>query len=653
MKKLIILFVSILILSVSLLQAQPDTEDDEKKKKKDTPVHLEEAAPVIIRAKKERNESVTVLKEDDIQKSTKNDLVGVISQNVPSFHTGSNRVMGYGIASSNPAKMSIRGIGVSTWGPTTGFPIFVDGFDTGAPLFSHPMPDVLSMRNVEFIEVYRSPQPVLFGSGAMAGAVNIITKRQKREGFYTHLSGSYGTYNSTDNHLHHRGKWGIFDYSVGYNYKRTDGHRTETINGVTYTSAFWSHNGTLHLGAELGDHFYASFNSYITRYNMHDPGPDNQATAASNLEIFNITRGGLSFSIHNEFEIMEGFAQVYYNKGHHDIDDPTTGSLSFQSNDDIVSCKVQESFKFFEGNTITAGYEFKRYGGDITEPSESMGKEYLVDNSAYALAEQKLFDLITITGGGRYTNNNEYGDFGAWQAGIAVTPFSGNKLFSNIARGFTIPGIRYRFNRTGPPGLVVDLVNNLEPEMTLLYEFGAEQTLFDDLTFGVTAYNAIVDNKIVLVFGPTKYWDNSDTTLNYWGTEAFIRYEYEETAGIRFSYSFIDHEYREDGQKQILSFVPKHKFNFRLFVSLYGVYVGLNGEYVHTIYQDYEEFGDDIRLSNYLHLDMRIAYTFLEHYEVFCNLNNLTDNEYTTFVRDGGDYTVPGFNVMAGASITF
>jgi iron complex outermembrane receptor protein len=610
---------------------------------------------IVVKEKKEQPGTVAILSDEEVKRSTKNDLLGVISENVASFHTGTNRVMGYGISSSNPAKMSIRGMGVSTWGPTTGFPIFVDGIDTAAHIFSHGMPDVLGMRNIERIEVYESPQPVIFGSGAMAGAVNVITKRQETDGYRTVLSGSYGTWNTTDDYVHHMGKTGIFDYGLFYNFRHTDGHREENVGGTECTSEYTAHNGTLRFGVELGRHFYANVNSYAMAYTMHDPGPDDRSVPAAALEVFDITRRGGSLSVHNAFEKAEGFVQVYYNQGNHEASSPVDGATTFESVDRTYAGKLQETVKLLEGNRLTLGAEYKKYGGEITFPLNRMDEEYYRDLSGYGLVEQNFAKLVTVTAGARYTDNSEYGGFTAYQGGAAVTPAKDSRIYVHAAKGFNIPGIRYRFNKTGPS---IDVNANLDPEYSVMYEGGVEQGIIKGLTIGAAVYRVEVENLIEIKFPPPPpaKWVNIDGTIVYYGGEVSLKYTHERLGGVRAAYSCIDHEYEINGQTDVLSFVPKHKAVFGAYLTMFNVYLGLNGEYVHTIYQDYSAGAE---LDNFLVLNAKIACTFLERFQAFVNLNNITNEEYVAFLRGtnptpySGGYPVPGFNFLAGLTVEF
>jgi outer membrane cobalamin receptor len=645
------LFISIMIVHPAFAQEGEDERDV------DTVYRFKE---IIVKKKKEQPGKTTILTDKDVQESTKTDLIGVINENVPSFYTGSRGIMGYGVAQSGSALMTIRGMGLSSWGPTTGFPIFFNGIDTSATVWSHSVADIFSMKNVERIEVFHGPQPVLFGSTAMAGAINVVTKRQEKEGFYTFLSASYGSHNSTDDYIHHMGKMGIFDYGASYNLQYTDGHRKEEIGGEEFTSEYRSHNGTARIGIELGRYLYASLTGYIMNMNIHDPGPENRVIDPEDLEIFDITRGGSSLSIRNSFNTIEGYLQVYSNHGIHEATNPVTDETDYRHVDKTQGVKLQETLKkVIPGNRITAGAEFKRYGGEIEKspnPTGTMDEEYLTDSSVYGLIEQAFFEMVTVSAGARYTDNSEYGGYTAYQGGLIINPTRTTKLFANAAKGFTIPGVRYRYNPNAPGGFF-DVNNELKPEVNIVYEAGIEQTLIETLTVGLTGYQVTSKNKIIPDFStiPPSF-DNSEDAIEYRGLEASARYVYNEIAGVRASYSYIDHQYEDSaGDKQILNYVPKHRGVFSAFVELYNVYLGLSGEYVKTIWHDYST---DQKLDDYLLLNVKIAYAFLERFQIFLNLNNITNTDYATYIRKSdtneyGEYTMPGFNVLGGASAMF
>lgn len=217
--------------------------------------------------------------------------------------------MGFGVADSGSAQMSIRGIGNSGWspqtggGPTTGIPILINGMDTSMMINNHPVADIFSMKNIRRVEVLYGPQPVLYGSSAMGGIINVITERMSIEGYETVLSASYGSYNSTDDYVSHMGKIGNFDYAGSYNFRFTEGHRDQTIHGTKFTSEYRSHNGTVHGGYEFNKNWYLALDAYLMNQVINDPG--GKGAEAEKLEVFNITRGGAVVSLGNTFKILK------------------------------------------------------------------------------------------------------------------------------------------------------------------------------------------------------------------------------------------------------------------------------------------------------------------------------------------------------------
>ncbi|OPZ38279.1 MAG: Colicin I receptor precursor [Spirochaetes bacterium ADurb.BinA120] len=610
---------------------------------------------IIVKDKKEQAGVVSIITDKEVKNSTKTDLINVINQNVPSFYTGNNRVMGFGVSASGSAVISIRGIGKSGWGPTTGVPFLINGLDTTTSIMGHPIADVFTMKNIDRVEVLHGPQPVLYGSGALGGVVNIITKRQEYDGYSTEISGSYGSHNSTDDYVIHQGKMGVFDYGVSYNFQYTDGHREQTILGQKYTSEYLNHNATARFGFEIGNNWYASLNSYYMKEKINDPGADGMTSfppgppIGQDLEIFDISRRGISVNVLNTYEKIEGMLHVYANHGRHETDKPRLDISTYEHDDYLYGARIVESVKPFKGNKITAGAEVRHFGGTAKNPNSVLfpwqtdsyyvKDKFLTDVSGFGLVEQRIFDIITLSGGARYTDNSKYDDFVSWQSGIIITPLPTTKIYSSIARGFKLPELRQLYLYGPYPAKNPN--PDLKAETYLSYEAGIEQVLLKSLVVSVTGYRIQSDNKIIPTDGwPANTWANADK-YNYNGLEATAKYTIMNMVGLRAGYSYIDNEYR----KAKLAYVPKHKALGGISFESFGLYAGLDSEYVYDVYAD---TAGKQKLSNYLVLNAKLAYTFLERYRAFVNFNNITDRKYETF----WEYPMPGFTVMGGLSAT-
>ncbi len=630
-----------LIFAVAL-QAQQDTPGagNDETGKADEKVFV--SKEIIVKDKKEQPGVVSVITDKEVKNSTKTDLINVINQNVPSFYTGNNRVMGFGVSSSGAAVMSIRGVGKSGWGPTTGVPFLINGLDTTTSIMGHPIADIFTMKNIDRVEVLHGPQPVLYGSGALGGVVNVITKRQEHDGYTTELSGSFGSYNSTDDYVIHQGKMGIFDYGVSYNFQRTDGHREQTApNGKEVDSAYLNHNGTARFGFELGKNWYAGVNAFIMKQEIHDPGPDGAPT--NDLEYFDILRRGASLNVLNTYNKIEGMIHVFYNNGHHEAEQYPNDVDSYEHDDTLYGARVVESAKLFKGNKITAGVDVRKWGGtskDLVNDRYYVKDKYLTDASVFGLVEQRLFDAFTLSGGARHTDDSKFGGFTAWQGGLIVNPTEYFKIHSSVAKGFRLPDIRQLYLVNMRPVFTPN--EDLKAETYLSYDAGIELTPFKDLSLDVTGYRVEANNKISWSgsIPATATWINLDD-YNYNGLEATAKYTIMSMVGLRAGYSYIDNEYRNAK----LAYVPKHKILGGISFEGYGLYAGFDGEYVYDVYANTTGTQE---LSNYFVLNAKLSYTFMERYRAFVNFNNITDKEYETYWQ----YPMPGFTVMGGLSVT-
>ena len=77
----------------------------------------------------------------------------------------------------------------------------------------------------ERVEVLRSPASVLYGSNAMGGVINIVTRKMQEDGVKTNAQIGYGSYNTLQTEVSNRVRKGRFSSVVTGSYNRTDRHR--------------------------------------------------------------------------------------------------------------------------------------------------------------------------------------------------------------------------------------------------------------------------------------------------------------------------------------------------------------------------------------------------------------------------------------------
>lgn len=130
--------------------------------------------------------TISVVGRQQIEKRYEPSLLPLLTEQVPGFFTTSRGIMGYGVSTGAAGGMSLRGIGGS---PTAGLLVLIDGHPQYMGLMGHPIADAYQSMLTEKVEVLRGPASVLYGSNAMGGVINIVTRKQQDEGSKNEYAG--------------------------------------------------------------------------------------------------------------------------------------------------------------------------------------------------------------------------------------------------------------------------------------------------------------------------------------------------------------------------------------------------------------------------------------------------------------------------------
>lgn len=152
--------------------------------------------------------NVTVVGDSVINNSTESSLLPVLTDRIPGMFVSERGFAGYGISNGAAGAVNIRGVGQ---GNKVLF--MIDGQPQWASIFGHALPDTYVANGVERVEVVKGPSSLLYGSNAMGGSVNIITKSQKEDGFYGRARAMFGSFNTQKFALgtgYRKGKFGAF-----------------------------------------------------------------------------------------------------------------------------------------------------------------------------------------------------------------------------------------------------------------------------------------------------------------------------------------------------------------------------------------------------------------------------------------------------------
>ncbi len=574
-------------------------------------------------ARKDVSPSISIVPRQTIEESRESALLNVLSEEVPGLFVTSRGITGFGVAEGSAGQISIRGVGGS---PNTGILVLIDGSPQYMGLFGHPLPDAYVSSDAERVEVIRGPASVMYGSNAMAGAINIITREQKNEGFGGQARMSYGSFN-TRKLMGNAGyrKQG-FEVFASINHDHTDGHRENADFDIV--------NGYLKVSSETGKHFRISVDGNIASFRTSDPGPATNPDSSYLLQDHwvDINRYMLSMSLENTFAKAEGALKVFYNAGEHKI------YSGFHSRDHNYGFSLYESFGLFRGNSLSIGIDMKNTGGIAENPDAMMGAGIvfadtsILETGGYVQVQQKIRESWILTGGLRLQHHDISGYEWVPQAGVNYLINANNIAKLSLSKGFRNPTIRelFMWESANP---------DLKPESMWCYEGSYLLGIpSQDMQFEGTVYYQYGQNliKTMGVYPDIRYMNTGE--FSHYGLELIAKWKISRHFSAESNYSWLNMDEPVIAAATHQWYTALRYTGGKLEIKLSGMYI--NGLYTST---------EPVTTQSYYMLNSRVSYQLFPFMNIWISGDNLLDQEYEI----NYDYPMPGISVMGGIDLKF
>ena len=380
---------------------------------------------------------VKIIGTDIIDNSRESNLLPVLQNRIPGMFVTERGLAGYGVSGGAAGTVNIRGVG---GGNKVLF--LIDGQPQWAGVFGHSLPDTYVTNDIQKVEVVSGPSSLLYGSGAMGGSVNLITRKAESDGFKGSLSamaGSYGTYKSGVKAGYRHGAWNAF---AAASYESTDGNR----RGMDY----WLSNQYASLSYSVSPHWEIGANVMLTETKADNPG---STDLVQPLEMWaRMFRTTTSVFVKNNYDVSSGGLQAYYNWGKHKIDDGLKNGVPrdylFNSKDYNIGVTAFQTIKPWNGNDLSVGVDFKHWGGEAWNSAKADGKESPIcdrhenEIGVYAMMQQSfLSNRISLNAGARIEHSSQFGNEWIPQAGFIVRPWQASRMKFSYGKGFRSPNI--------------------------------------------------------------------------------------------------------------------------------------------------------------------------------------------------------------------
>lgn len=482
------------------------------------------------------SQTVSVVNRDKIEQMMQPSLLPVLTEQVPGLFTTARGIMGYGVSGGAAGGISLRGLS----GGNARLMVLIDGHPQYAGIFGHPIADAYQTLLAERVEVLRGPASVLYGSNAMGGVINIVTRKMQEDGIRTNLHTGYGSYNTLETELTNRIRKGRFSSVISGSYNRTDGHRSHM--------GFEQYGGYAKLGYDVADNWNVHADVNVTHFNATYPGPVSAPLLEGDQRI---TRGVTSFAVENKYEKSSGALSFFYNWGKHWINDGYTPGAGespqddrFNSLDNMMGLSWYQSAQLFKGNRLTVGFDWFRYGGEAWSQYVSGDKAGtradLVDKhedevAGYVDFRQDVGSWLTLNAGMRIDHHSRVGTEWVPQAGLAFHLPHAMELKASATKGFRYPILRemYMFPPQNP---------DLKPESMWNYELAFSQRLLDGrLTYGLNLFYIDGKNLIMTLPNPngSGRLNQNSGEINNTGAEMQVAFHINPMWAVDGNYSFL------------------------------------------------------------------------------------------------------------------
>ncbi|HEY0608806.1 MAG TPA: TonB-dependent receptor [Chitinophaga sp.] len=618
--------------------------------------HLNEVVVTATKFAKKAGESgkvVTVISSDYLQKNSGKSLSSILNSQAGLVVNGAENAPG--------TNQDVYMRGAST-GNTL---VLIDGIPVNdASQISNAFDlNFIPVTQIERIEILRGSQSTLYGSDAVAGVINIITKKPGDKKAGISANGAFGTYKTWQGGAGVNGSIGKFSYLGGYQYMKSDGFSSayDSLNSGTFDKdGFKRHSVFGKIGFQATKRWKLQ---YIVNWSDYKAGLDEAAFTDDQ-----------DYTMKNKYLLNTISSRYDFNKGSWTILYSYQRNKRHLQNDSGYIAKSDFPSKYYEGTFESNTHQAETYvNWDVTKELQLLaGAEFRTSNtdqstlfvdefmaypptklspdSAHARQFSHYASLLlhnpggfNLEVGGRFNYHNIYGNNQTISFNPSYLINNRHKIFINISSAYKVPTLYQLYSEYGN--------KDLQPESSINYEGGYQGALFQDkLNLRVVGFQRETRDLIIFYTEPVtfrSYYRNADKQKAY-GGELEASYQIIGGLNLTVNYTYVTGKLtQQDTSYYNLYRRPKHALNAELGYQVTpGLYVSTQYKYISKRWESVFGKGD-LPLGDYYTLGAYAEYKLGQFFKVFGDFRNITDQQYF----DVRGYTARKFNFTAGMAI--
>ncbi len=513
--------------------------------------------------------------------------------------------------------------------------VLIDDRPVNSPRDGQADLSTIPLDNIDRVEVLHGPASSLYGSSAMGGVVQIITKKPPLTGSSTEASSSFGTFGTYQERLSHGQRIGDFGYLVSGGYQSSQGFRPNSAFDAKDFNVKTDYNLTPDQNISVNTGFFTSLVGAPGEITAPDPD-DKQRVLKNFIDLnWHMTIDAdtaVSAKVYNNYdrlEFMENEAETFF--------DTPFAKFIHTTQTRGVDVSVDKQFNDFyraigglnyvlnlNDSTSTAKHSYAVYAG------------YL--NNEFNIREDLKADL-----GARIDDYSNFGLQASPSLSLLYKIKEKTKLHGLISRSFRAP----TFNDLFWPDEGFDKGNpNLKPETGTSGEVGIETEINRYVQTGVTYFKSIYSDLIQWAPDSLGVWtptNVSSAVIN--GIE--FKNQFQPTKNISINLNYTFQKALDNKTHNFLVYQPENKVNFLIdHKDVLGWTIGAKGQWTGLRFND---AANTVKVKSFFVLGLYASKKWRSGVTYYVNINNTLNKKYQYILN----FPDPGFDLTSGIKFEF